>query len=207
MGKSKRFKDYYGLIRAFHLYFGLFISPFILIFGISVLAFNHMRFLDRVNPVKSLKEIRTRLDQIPYDTTDLATAKAILKKLNIKGEIDYITKNDNQLSFPVNKPGLKSRITVKTDNDSVMIISHAEGAFRGMNYLHIMPGPHNAAIRGNSLYMKIWRIMADLVVYILIFLMLSGLYLWYFLKFERRPGLYSILLGILFFAGLIFLIF
>ena len=204
---SKRIKDYYALIRSFHIYFGLFISPGIIIFGISVLAFNHVRFLNQINPVQFLHEIRTKLDDIPYDTTDLGTAKAIIRKLNINGEIDYITKNDDQISFPVNKPGLKTRVFVNTNTDSVVIARQMEGPVRAMNYLHSMPGQHNASIRGNSLFMKIWRLMADAVVYLLIFLILSGIYLWYFLEFERRTGLYILILGMLFFAGLLYLIF
>jgi len=204
---SKRLKDYYTLIRSFHVYFGLFISPFILIFGISVLAFNHLRFLNQTSPVRSLQEIRTRLDEIPYDTTDLGTAKAIIRKLNINGEIDYIAKNDNQISFPVNKPGLKTRVTVNTNTGSVVINRQIEGSFRAMNYLHIMPGQHNASIRGNSFYMKIWKLMADAAVYLLLFLIVSGIYLWYSLKYERITGWYALILGMLIFTGLLLLIF
>jgi len=203
----KRIKDYYTLIRVSHVYFGLFISPFVIIFGISVLAFNHANFLSQISPVKSLQTIRTKLDKIPYDTTNLATAKAIIRKLDINGEIDFIIQNDSKITFPVYKPGLKTRIAINKNNDSAVITSQREGSVRAMNYLHIMPGQHNAAIRGNSHFMKIWRITADMVVYLLIFLNLSGIYLWYFLKFERSPGLYAIVLGILFFAGLIFIIF
>jgi hypothetical protein len=203
---SDRKKGYSALIRTLHMYFGLFISPFILIFSISVLAFNHTGFLDKINPVKSLQEIKTKLDNIPYDTSNLGTAKAIIQKLDLKGEIDFITKNDSQIFFPVNKPGLKTRVIVNTNTDSVVISRQLEGSIRAMNYLHIMPGQHNVKIRGNSLFLKIWRLIADAVVYLLLFLILSGIYLWYFLKFERNIGLYAIILGILFFTGLLFLI-
>ena len=66
-----------------------------------------MRFLNQIYPVQSLHEIRTKLDNIPYDTTDIGTAKGIIRKLDIIGEIDFITKNDSQISFPVNKPAKK----------------------------------------------------------------------------------------------------
>jgi hypothetical protein len=199
-------KIFYQLIRTLHIYFGLFISPFILIFSISVLVFNHIGFLNKINPVKSLPVIKTKLDNIPYDTTDLLTAKGIIRKLDLKGEIDFIIKNDDQISFPVNKPGLKTRVEVNTHTDSVVITRQMEGSMRAMNYLHIMPGQHNAKIRGNSLFLKIWRLMADAVVYFLLFLILSGIILWYSLEIERNKGFYAIILGILFFIGLIFLI-
>lgn len=203
---SKGKKKYYIVIHALHIYFGLFISPFILIFSISVLVFNHMGFLNQINSVKSLPEIRAKLDYIPYDTTDLLTAKAIIHKLSIKGEIDFIIKNEDQISFPVNKPGLITRVKVNTHTDSVVITRVMEGSMRAMNYLHIMPGQHNAKIRGNSLFLKIWRLIADAVVYLLLFLILSGVFLWCYLKFERRKGFYAIILGFLFFIGLLFII-
>lgn len=200
-------KKYYPAIRAFHLYFGLFISPFILIFSISVLVFNHPELINRLSPVKPLPDIRTRLDKIPGDTTDLLIAKAIIRKLNITGEIDYISKKEGSISFPVNKPGLKSYVTVNTITDSVLITRKNDGAWRASSYLHSMPGQHNVSIRGNSGFLKIWRVLADAVVYILLFLTVSGVWLWYILKAERIPGLYAIVLGVLFFAGLLLLIF
>jgi hypothetical protein len=200
-------KKYYSLIRTLHIYCGLFISPFILIYSISVLAFNHAGFLNQLIPVKSLPVITTKIDKIPFDTTDLLTAKAIIRKLGISGEIDFINKNDHQISFPVNKPGLKTRIEVNTQTLNVIITRQIEGSVRAMNYLHLMPGQHNAKIRGNSLFMKIWRLMADAVVYFLLFLILSGIFLWYFLEFDRTTGLYIIILGMLFFTGLLILIF
>ena len=199
-------KKYYPLVRSLHLYFGLFISPFILIFSISALVFNHVGFLNRMSPVKSLPEIRIKLDEIPYDTTDLGTAKAIISKLGIVGEIDFISKNNSRISFPVNKPGLKTRVEVNTLTDSVVITMQMEGSMRAMSYLHLMPGQHNVQIRGNSVFLKIWRLIADAVVYLVMFLTVSGIFLWYFLKGERKTGLYSIIIGVLFFTGLLLLI-
>ena len=200
-------KKYYPSVRALHLYVGLFISPFVLIFGISVLVFNHPASVNGVSQIKVLPDIKTRLDKIPYDTTDLGTAKAIIKKLNITGDIDFISKNDSSFSFPVNKPGLRTNIKVNIKTDSVFITRKNEGLLRSTTYLHSMPGPHNVNIRGNSAFMKTWRILADVVVYFLLFLTVTGIFLWYILKNERLIGFYSIVLGLLFFIGVLLLIF
>ncbi len=197
----------YSLIHALHLYFGLFISPFILIFSISVLVFNNSGILNKIDHVKTLPEIKTGLDSIPYETTDLRTARAILNKLGITGEIDYITKNAASFSFPVNKPGLKTRVEINTNTKNVIITKQLEGTLRGMSYLHIMPGQHNQNIRGNSLFIKIWRYLADAVVYLILFLTTSGIFLWYFLKPDRKQGFYFLIIGALIFAGLLYLIF
>ncbi len=200
-------KKYYPSVRTLHLYVGLFISPFVLVFGISVLVFNHPGFINQINPVKVLPDIKTKLDKTPSDTSDLETAKAIIKKLNITGEIDFISKNDSSISFPVNRPGLRTHIKVNINTDSVFITRKYEGTMRSMTYLHSMPGPHNVKLRGNSAFMKIWRILADTVVYFLLFLTISGIFLWYILKAERVIGIYSLAIGLLFFIGVLILIF
>jgi hypothetical protein len=199
-------KKYYRSVRTIHLYFGLFISPFVLIFSISALVLNHTDFINRSNPIKNLPDIKTRIDKIPYDTTDLQTAKGIIKKLGIKGEIDYVSQNDNQISFPVILPGLTTKIKINKQTKEVLITRKEEGSLRATNFLHKMPGPHNVKLRGNSLFMQNWKIIADLVVYILLFLSASGIFLWYFLKAERKLGWVAIILGAVSFTGLLLLL-
>lgn len=200
-------RKYYSSVRTLHLYFGLFISPLVLIFSLSVFVFNHTQILDQIRPVKALPSTRTKLKEIPQDSTDLLVAKAILRNLNITGEIDFISRSPNRITFPVNKPGLRMRVEVNTDNDSVLITRENTGALRGMSYLHIMPGQHNVKMRGNSGYMKVWRLLADGVVYVLLFLSVSGVFLWYFLRMERSAGLISLTIGALIFVGLLILMF
>lgn len=163
--------------------------------------------LNRIDPVKTLPGVSTRLNIIPDDSTDLMTAKDIIKQLGIKGEIDFISKNNGLMAFPVRKPGFKSNLEINTTNGNVLITSQAEGSLRGMSYLHSMPGQHNAKIRGNSVFIKVWRNIADITVYLIFFLTASGIFLWYFLDYERKPGLFSLILGAILFTTIMVLIF
>jgi hypothetical protein len=183
------------IIRNLHILSGLFISPFILIYSFGVLTFNNEGLLNRLSPVKRLPEIKTKLDTIPQGETDLATAKAVCKKLDIAGEIDFISRWKGHLSFPVNKPGLLLIININTSNDSVSISHEQLGSLRAMGYLHQMPGPHNENIRGNSTFLKLWRIMTNLLGYLLLFLGTSGVLMWMLLKNERKMGLFVLILG------------
>jgi hypothetical protein len=200
-------KKYYLPVRALHLYIGLFISPFILIFAISVLVFDHQQFVDKIVPVKDLQAVNVKLDSIPIRGTDLLTARAIMKKLDIKGEADYVTKNDSSFSFPVRTPGILSKITANMKNGMVRVTPTDQGVLRGTTYMHSMPGPHNAMLRGNSGFMKVWRYLVDTTVYFLLFLTISGVFLWYFLPSERKLGIYAAGLGILILLGLILITF
>jgi len=194
------------VIRNLHILSGLFISPFILIYSFGVLTFNNEGLLNRLSPVKRLPEIKTKLDTIPYGETDLAVAKAVCKKLDIIGEVDFISRWKGHLSFPVNKPGLRTIININTINDSVSVSREQLGSLRAMSYLHQMPGPHNENIRGNSTFLKFWRVMSNAVGYFLLFLATSGVLIWLLLKSERKMGVFVLILGSVTLTCLILLI-
>lgn len=199
--------NYYFLIRKLHLYFGLFISPFVIIFSLGLFVFNHPGLMQKIDPVNQLSEIRAQIRNVNYEGADLKVAKAIIKELNITGEINFISRNKNSIFFPVIKPGLKSEVRVDLKTDSVRIKSEYEGPVRATAWLHSMPGPHNVNVRGNSFYIKAWRGIADTVVYLLLFLTISGIILWYSTGLERKSGLVTLILGILFFIALLILTF
>jgi len=196
-------KKYYLPVRALHLYIGLLISPIVLIFALSVLTFNHPQFINEIFPSKELAVFEVKLDSVPVRSTDLLIARAILKKLEITGEVDYINKSDSSMFFPVRTPGKLYRISVNTQSRTASITRTDLGALRGTTYMHYMPGPHNAAIRGNSGFMKAWRYLVDTTVYALLFLTISGIFLWYFLQSERKSGIYAAAIGVLFLIGLL----
>ncbi|MES2873975.1 MAG: PepSY-associated TM helix domain-containing protein [Bacteroidota bacterium] len=200
-------KKYFPLVRSLHLYIGLFLSPLIIIFSISVLVLNHTEFFKQTSPVRLLPDIQTHIDRIPIDTSDLRIAKSIIVKLGIEGEIDHIQNNADQISFPVTLPGLRTVVNVNKHTNEVLITRQNEGYLRATGYLHKMPGPHNVKLRGNSGFIKSWTFLADSVVYLLLFLSVSGTFLWYFLKAERSMGWYALILGAIFFSGLLLLIF
>lgn len=200
-------KKYYSLVRAVHLYTGLFISPFLIILAVSILVFNHPILFSSIMPVRELPARTVRLDSIPAQSTDLLTARAIIAQLNIEGEIDYISKNDSSLSFPVSTPGISQRIVMNKNTGIVSIKSSQQGIFRATTYLHAMPGPHNVAIRGNSTFIKTWRYVTDTLVYSILFLTISGIYMWYFLQSERKMGIFAAAAGILILTGLLLLTF
>ncbi len=200
-------RKFYLQIRLLHLYLGIFISPFLLIFGLGVLTFNHPDLVNRVYSVETLPTQRIKLADMSYEIPDLELAKNIMSKVNINGEISYVARNKNFISFPVNEPGLETIVKVNLNNDSVFFTQRTEGFLRSLSYLHSMPGPHNMNVRGNSTFMKIWRILADTVVYFVLFLTASGIILWYFIKKERKTGIYALFTGIVFFSGIILIIF
>ena len=68
-------------------------------------------------------------------------------------------------------------------------------------WLHTFPGPHTQY--KNWFFLLLWWIFSDSVAYGSIFLSVSGIYLWYFLKKERKAGFILITLGMLSFGLLL----
>jgi len=200
-------KKYYSWVRTLHLYLGLLISPFLLLFAVSILVFNHPGNFNKKAPSKNSTVLTTSWDSIPVRHTDLLTAKAIILKLGIKGEIDFISKNDSIISFPVRTPGVINQIRVNKLNHNVSVTRTEVGTLRATTFLHAMPGQHNASMRGNSGFIATWRYIVDIIVYSVLFLTVSGVFLWYLLPFERKPGIYILAAGFLVFIGLLLLIF
>jgi hypothetical protein len=69
-----------------------------------------------------------------------------------------------------------------------------------------MPGPHNLAIRGNWIGTRAWGWLADATVFLLLFLTVSGIYLWYAIRAERRIGVALLTAGAVSFFGLIYVV-
>lgn len=194
-------------MRKLHLYLGLFISPFVIIFCVGLFVLNHPGLLNKIDSGNALSINKSKLNSVSYDGADIETAKAIIEELGLHGEIDFISRNKNFISFPLNQPGLKSLVRVNVNTDSVFVSREVTGSLQAVAYLHTMPGPHNVKLRGNSIFMKIWRWLADGVVYLLLFLTVSGVFLWYVVKFEIASGFFAVALGFLVFLTAVIIIF
>jgi len=202
-------KKFYQIIKDLHFYIGLFISPFILIFTISALVLNH-DFVDwQDNWQDWYFSVNDKIDEtfkidIPSpDKRDIDFAGDIQKQLNISGEIAGVFRDSIQIYIPVTKPG--HRISIRADLVAGLAYIHSEktNIWKKMIWLHKMPGPHNANIRGNWIYTKIWKSLVDISVIFLLFSGITGITLWFYFKSERTIGLIALLIGFLSIASLV----
>ena len=198
----------YRWLRDFHLYFGLFISPFILLFATSVFYLNHGTLV-----TGAAAQSETYRDLNIPDGFDrlkgreaVERAKAILPQVGVAGEIGFLryTPKTGHLIFPVSKAGSEATIDVDLAARTATVIRRSMDLWESVSYLHKMPGPHNVALRGNWMGMQVWRFVADTTIYLLLFVSLSGVYLWWAIKAERRIGMALLAGGAATFAGLIY---
>jgi hypothetical protein len=198
----------YRWLRDLHLYFGLFISPFILLFAASVFYLNHGKLIAGADaPVETYRDlvVPDGFDRLKgREAVDRAAA--ILPQLRVSGEIGFLryVAKDRHLIFPVSKAGSEATVDVDLDARTATVKRRPMNVMESLSYLHKMPGPHNVAIRGNWIGTEIWRLFADATIYLLLFISLSGVYLWWAIKAERRIGFSVLAAGAFTFAGLVY---
>jgi len=181
----------YLWIRDAHLILGLFTSPFLLLFAVSTLLFNHTW-----KPWESRAEVEDATPQaveISEEIDGVEQAQAIMRQVGVSGEIRNIFHPENRLVIRVMKPAENTTITVDLATSMAEINRNTTGFWEKLFYLHKSPGPHNAKIRGNWVFTRVWTGLIDTAVCAILLISISGIYLWAVIKAERKTGL--ILLG------------
>src|SRR5881628_1006069 len=186
---------FYRLIRDLHLYLGLFISPFVLVFAISVFFLVHS-WLPKIASETSTTRVVSDLP-LPGDLKMLSGRRLIdalkptLEKADVRGEVGFVRHmvKEEKLIIPVTIPGRETIVSINIASRAATIVTRETGLADALVTLHKSPGQHGPDIRMNWFYMRAWRWMADATVYLILFSSVSGIYLWYVLRAERWVGL------------------
>jgi hypothetical protein len=201
-------RRFYRLIRDLHLYLGLLISPFVLVFAISVFFLVHS-WLPRIGSVTSTKRV-VSVSPLPEGLRTLSgrplieALKPVLEKAGVRGEFGFVRRlvKEEKLVIPVTIPGRETTVSLSLGTGEATIETRETGLADAFVTLHKSPGQHGPDIRINWFCMKAWRWMADATVYLILFVSVSGIYLWYVLRAERAAGLILLCAGALSFLGM-----
>lgn len=201
-------KSFYLWTRDLHLYFGLFLCPFILVFAASTVILNHPGLASESRPaVRTVSGIAIPPGIGRLEAMDRIHAlQPVLRQAGVSGEVEWITylPEKSRMIVPVAKPGERSTLELNLKTGIATVRTTGSGLTGALVYLHKMPGPHLVNIRGNWLWTEIWRPFADGSAYLLLFLTVSGIYLWAVLRAERRTGLILLGTGFAIFTGLLY---
>jgi len=198
----------YRLIRDLHLYLGLFISPFVVVFAVSVFFLVHAWLpkavpgAKRVVPELSLPAKLEELSGRPL----IDALQPVLASINAQGEVGWVQHRatEHRLILPVSVPGRLTTVTIDVAEREATIEPRTTGLADAFVTLHKSPGPHLVNIRKNWFCMQLWSWFADGTVYVVLFLTVSGLYLWFALRAERRIGLCLLAAGLISFSGIVY---
>ena len=199
---------FYRLTRDLHLYLGLFISPFVLVFSISVFFLVHAwipKFAAETTNTRVISALALPGDLQKLSGRPLIDAlKPTLEHMNVSGEIGFVRHmvKEEKLVIPVSIPGRATTVTINLASREATVVTRETGLADALITLHKSPGQHGPDIRMNWFFMKAWRWFADATVYLTLFISVSGLYLWYMLRAERKVGFILLFAGTLTFFGL-----
>lgn len=187
--------------RTAHLYVGLAVSPFVIVYAVSTVALNHPELLGRgASPATQIAHVR-----VPASDDNLTFARDVLRQVGVTGEVKFVRRDvkAGEVEIPVQHAGARSTVTVDLATGRTIIDREEPRLVESLVFFHKMPGPHVVALRGNSTAVALWRWIADTSVLAIIFLAASGLYLWTALRAERTIGLVSLAAGAVVFAALL----
>ncbi|HWH70467.1 MAG TPA: PepSY-associated TM helix domain-containing protein [Candidatus Sulfotelmatobacter sp.] len=198
------------VVRDLHLYLGLFVSPFVLAFAISVLFLVHA-WLPKAVADRATPRVVANLP-LPADLEQLSgraridALKPALDWAGVQGEVGWVQHQakENRLILPVTVPGRVTTVTIDVGRREAIIEARTTGLADALVVLHKSPGPHLVGMRMNWFPMQVWRWLADATVYLLLFLTLSGVYLWYVVRAERKIGFALLAAGAFSFFGLVY---
>jgi hypothetical protein len=204
-------KWFYQVTRDLHLYFGLFISPFVLVFSVSVifLAYSWVPGAaedgDLSRSTASNLALAPNLNELSGRTL-VDAIRPTLDQIGVIGEVEFIrhVPKEHRLIVPVTVPGRQTLVNIDLQNGSAEITQRTTGIWDAMVVLHKSPGPHLSAVRMNWFMFRAWRWLADSTAYALLFISVSGIYLWVVLRAERRIGLVLIVTGACSFFGIVY---
>lgn len=197
-------------MRDLHLYAGLFVSPYVLVFAVSVFFLVHGNLLVRrggptVGRMAADLPLPAKLNQMS-GRERIDALRPALDRAGVHGEVGWIQHlaKDNRLVVPVMIPGRTTTVTIDLAKREASIKEQPTGLASALVELHKSPGPHLVGLRMNWLYMRVWYWLSDATVYLVLLVTMTGLYLWYHLRSERRIGTTLLAVGALSFTGLIY---
>jgi hypothetical protein len=195
-------KPIHRVARDLHLYFGLFVSPFVAVFACSVFFLVHAWIpgvaAARDTRVATNLTLEPGLEQLSGRVL-IDALRPTLEAVGLHGEIGWVQHSGNptRYVFPVSVPARITTVTIDVDKRQAAIEERTTGLADAVVMLHKSPGPHLVGMRMNWFFMRAWWWLSDATVYLLLFTTVSGIYLWLALRRDRKPGFVFAICGFL----------
>lgn len=181
----------------------MFSLLFVIFFGVSGFVLNHRwKVWDWFSRrVETTREVTV---QIPARGSDLEKARAILKQLDVDGEIHRIVSEPAKqtLSFDVQRPGQFANVKLDAVSGKGTLKTSDLNAWSIVHIMHVFSG-HGEK---NWKWANVWKFFSDATAIITVVLAVTGFYLWLKLKTARRWGLIFLEMGAAIFIFLVWML-
>jgi hypothetical protein len=153
-----------------HLYLGLLIAPYVVVYALSAVAINHGM---KGAPSTPTSEVRTVT--LPAAEDDFALARALSEQLGVRGWINrgrIERPSPEELTFPIGRPGSRVQITVDEASGEARVVTVRSGA------VSVLKGLHGLHDLGGTLWGETWAVYTEVSVWVLALAIFSGILLW-----------------------------
>ena len=183
-------------IRRIHMYTGLFLGPWMLMYAFSTLVMTHRDSVASLYPSKDPAMVTERelnyTRSFPSTTTREQIGEQILQDLGLGGRY-YVSGGRNGEPLVINRQHALTTRRVTFDAASQKIVIRRE-EFRAANFLERM---HRRRGYDQPYTLEdIWGFSVDVAVVVMAFWSLSGIWLWWEIRSTRYWGGLSLATGL-----------
>ena len=190
---------FHRFVRRLHLYLGLFLLPWFLLYGISSVLFSHGRYFEGLyndgKPNWTVRFDRPYRIEIPASADQRAAGERILRDAGLKGA--FGTYRPNGREFHVYVYDFWSATQLKYYADRGRLVAED----RRFRLDHMLTGMHaRSGFTQSSFLDDAWAVTVDLACLGMIAWIASGLYMWWKLSQTRAWGALALAGGATHFA-------
>jgi hypothetical protein len=192
------------IFRRVHLYLGMLLIPWVLIYALSTFTFNHRDwFRGQFNQPDSWAQLWKKefKADVPRQQQKLKEwARGVLDENGIKGGFNV---RQNPQSVLINFIQFRNpiRVTYRKNSGQLLAEQKRTTLAEMMARMHVRHGYGRGGVLHNS-----WAFVVDLVCFAIIAWIATGLYMWWKLPATRKAGWVAILSGLATFLLLVFTI-
>jgi hypothetical protein len=188
------------VVRDIHLYSGLLLAPWMLMYATSAFFLIHGNWLQTERPGwEPIREVQLALDmEFPGERAE--QARAILRHLDLDGAHRVQGKPNPKQLLVIRFSGTgNQRVTWRKAENLLVVEKQEPFAFRRlMHFLHFRAGYHQPYWQ-----YVLWGATVDLAVFSMWLWVISGIYLWARVPRKRKWGAVAVVGGGLLFAILV----
>jgi hypothetical protein len=174
--------------RRLHLYLGLTLAPWFLMYGVSSIPFAHNQFFEARDRAKGLPLWTPRLERnysiaIPAEGELRPVAARIVKDFGLKGAFGAYRQGPNQINVYVNTFRHVSQAKYFIAEQRIVVED------RRFRFDHFLTGMHaRGGFEQDGVLNTAWGVMVDVACFGMLLWVLSGLYIWWSLPGLRNWG-------------------
>lgn len=186
--------------RRLHLYLGLSLLPWFLLYGVSSIPFSHPKFFDDREKAKGLPNWTPRMERsydaaVPEGSELRPFGERIVRDLGLNGAWGIYRQGPDQINVYVYRPFTSTQVKYFPKEKKLVV---EEKRFR---WDHFFTGLHaKGGFEQDSLLQDSWGAVVDIVCLGFLLWIATGIYMWWQLRGSRAWGWVALAGGLLSFA-------